>query len=198
VTSVSTQAIVRGILSDVPKKYQNPKLQIRRDVERPFYFIRYSARGKRRVQLIGFVDEMPAKEANKRRAAFLEVVNAGRLLIQADLKFRQVCEQFLAVRVPQLAFATRNNYQSYISNHVLPAFGEMKLCDIDGAVVESVNPGYCFKMAGWKFVRTSKDGKLHLLTKELESPTRGDSRAMRDEQEPSSESPTRPVKGKVK
>jgi hypothetical protein len=56
----------------VPKKYQNPKSQIRRDVERPFYFIRYSAKGRRRVQLIGFVDEMPAKEANKRRAAFLE------------------------------------------------------------------------------------------------------------------------------
>lgn len=71
-TSVSTQAILRGILSDVPKKYQNPKSQIRRDVERPFYFIRYSAKGRRRVQLIGFVDEMPAKEANKRRAAFLE------------------------------------------------------------------------------------------------------------------------------
>lgn len=135
--SVSTQAIVRSILSDVPKKYQNPKLQIRRDVERPFYFIRYSVKGRRRVQLIGFVDEMPAKEANKRRAAFLEVVNAGRLLIQADLKFRQVCEQFLAVRVPQLAFATQNNYRSYIKNHVLPRFGEMKLCDIDGSIVEA-------------------------------------------------------------
>lgn len=135
-TSVSTQAILRGILSDVPRKYQNPKLQIRRDVARPFYFVRYSARGKRRVQLIGFVDEMPAKEANKRRAAFLEVVNAGRLLIQADLKFQHVCERFLAIRVPQLAFATQNNYKSYISTHVLPAFGEMKLCDIDGAQVE--------------------------------------------------------------
>ena len=120
----------------MPRKYQNPKLQIRRDVERPFYFIRYSAKGRRRVQLIGFVDDMTAKEANKRRAAFLEVINAGRLLLQADLKFRQVCEQFLAVRVPQLAFATQNNYRSYIATHVLPAFGAMKLCDIDGSVVE--------------------------------------------------------------
>ncbi len=33
------------------------------------------------------------------------------------------------------------------------------------SAITSVNPGYCFKCAGWKFVRTSKDGKLHLLAK---------------------------------
>jgi hypothetical protein len=31
--------------------------------------------------------------------------------------------------------------------------------------IQSVNPGYCFKMAGWEFVRTTKSG-LHLLAKE--------------------------------
>jgi hypothetical protein len=31
--------------------------------------------------------------------------------------------------------------------------------------IASVNPGYCFKMAGWKFLRRAKDGK-HLLAKE--------------------------------
>lgn len=29
----------------------------------------------------------------------------------------------------------------------------------------SANPGYCFKQAGWKFLRRAKDGK-HLLVKE--------------------------------
>lgn len=37
---------------------------------------------------------------------------------------------------------------------------------IDPAKVQSVNPGYCFKMAGWVFVRRSTKGK-HLLTKDL-------------------------------
>lgn len=36
---------------------------------------------------------------------------------------------------------------------------------VDASKVASVNPGYCFKMAGWKFVRLSAGGK-HLLTKE--------------------------------
>lgn len=31
--------------------------------------------------------------------------------------------------------------------------------------IKSVNPGYCFKMAGWHFVRETADGK-HLLAKE--------------------------------
>lgn len=38
---------------------------------------------------------------------------------------------------------------------------------IDPAKVASVNPGYCFKRAGWRFVRIAASGK-HLLEKELQ------------------------------
>ena len=37
---------------------------------------------------------------------------------------------------------------------------------IDPRQVQSVNPGYCFKCAGWRFVRRSTKGK-HLLEKDL-------------------------------
>jgi hypothetical protein len=37
---------------------------------------------------------------------------------------------------------------------------------IDPAKVKSRNPGYCFKVAGWRFVRVTPSGK-HLLVKEL-------------------------------
>jgi hypothetical protein len=33
--------------------------------------------------------------------------------------------------------------------------------------IQSVNPGYCFKVAGWRFVRRTAAG-LHLLAKEVE------------------------------
>lgn len=36
---------------------------------------------------------------------------------------------------------------------------------VDPGKIASPNPGYCFKMAGYKFVRVSKGGK-HLLVKE--------------------------------
>ncbi len=42
---------------------------------------------------------------------------------------------------------------------------------IDPTKIASANPGYCFKQAGWKFLRRSPDGK-HILTKVLDfSPT---------------------------
>lgn len=37
---------------------------------------------------------------------------------------------------------------------------------VDPRYVQSPNPGYCFKLAGWKFVKRTKDGK-HLLVKAL-------------------------------
>lgn len=37
---------------------------------------------------------------------------------------------------------------------------------IDASKIASVNPGYCFKCAGWRYVRLSADGK-HLLEKDL-------------------------------
>lgn len=37
---------------------------------------------------------------------------------------------------------------------------------IDPAKVRSANPGFCFKVAGWHFVKRTKSGK-HLLTKDL-------------------------------
>lgn len=41
---------------------------------------------------------------------------------------------------------------------------------VDPKAVRSPNPGYCFKVAGWKFVRLSAGGK-HLLAKELTVPS---------------------------
>jgi len=37
---------------------------------------------------------------------------------------------------------------------------------INPAKIRSTNPGYCFKQAGWRFVRQNPDGK-HILEKQL-------------------------------
>lgn len=51
---------------------------------------------------------------------------------------------------------------------------------IDASKVRSVNPGYCFKMAGWKYQRLSAGGK-HLLSKFDELAAR--EKASKDKQE---------------
>ena len=50
---------------------------------------------------------------------------------------------------------------------------------IDPGKVRSANPGYCFKVAGWSFVRVSAGGK-HLLAKEHPSLSFSDATAGRD------------------
>jgi integrase len=140
--------IIRGILGTedaMPRKYQNPKLEIREDVERPYYFVRVTVpvftedgrRLQRQRRILGFVDEMTATKAKQERARLLEIVNAGRVLVQSQIRFKDIARRFLDVRVPQLGFAAQKKYRTQIENHILPAFGELRMCDIDRPAVEA-------------------------------------------------------------
>lgn len=129
----------------MPRRYQNGKLQVRRDVERPYYFVRVTvpriqADGGRKAtrprEILGFLDEISQKEALRRRAALLEAVNSGRLLVQAQAKFGDVADRFEKIRIPQLGVSTQSKYRTQIKLHIRPAFGELRLCDIDRPAVE--------------------------------------------------------------
>lgn len=148
-TAATRMTLIRGILGSaeelMPRKYQNGKLQIRDDVKRPYYFVRVSvpriqSDGERKSgrprEILGFIDEIGKKEALRRRAALLEVVNSGRLLVQSQAKFKDIVRRFLDTRVPQLGFSTQKKYRGQTNLHILPAFGEMKMCEIDSMAVE--------------------------------------------------------------
>lgn len=50
--------------------------------------------------------------------------------------------------------------------HAFDKWGSNRLYTyVDPTRVKSANPGYCFKCAGWHYVRTGKGGKI-LLAKE--------------------------------
>lgn len=128
----------------MPRKYQNGKLEIRRDVARPFYFVRVTVPkiteagrvAKREPRTIGFCDEISKKEALQRRAELLEIVNAGRVLVQSQIRFSEVVRRFQDIRLPQLGRATQAKYRTQIRLHILPAFGDLRMCDIDRPAVE--------------------------------------------------------------
>jgi len=130
----------------MPKKYQNPKLETRTDVKRHYYFIRVSVPARRQVdggktrkrepKILGFVDEISYKEAMKRRSEALELINAGRVLIQSQFKMKDIITQFQEIRVPQLGVPTQAQYRCQIENHILPAFGELRMCDVDRPLIE--------------------------------------------------------------
>src|ERR1700679_941836 len=97
---------IRGMLDGcedgMPRKFQNPKLEIRRDGKRPYYFIRVTLpkitkeglRRKREQRILGFVDEISVKEARTRRAEALGLVNAGKVLVQSQIRFKDVHKRF--------------------------------------------------------------------------------------------------------
>lgn len=135
-------AMIRSFLekdySDVPKKYQNPKLLKRTDVPVPFYYLRARLRKgePRRILKLGFCHEMTVKAAMQARADALSAVNAGLLVVQAHRKFRELVERFESIRLPEFGAGTQGRYTSQIHKHILPAFGDRRLADIDTALIE--------------------------------------------------------------
>jgi len=130
-------------------------LEIRRDVEGPYYFVRVTlpviteaGRGlKRERRILGFLDDTTVKQAKQE---LLEIVNAGRVLTQSQIRFKDVARRFLDVRVPQLGFVTQNKYRTQIENHISPAFGELRMCDIDRPAVEAwLNAKVEAGLGGW-------------------------------------------------
>jgi integrase len=65
----------------------------------------------------------------------MATINAGKFVFQSQIAFRELVERFLALHVPTLGSATRENYQMQIKNHILPAFGDLRLCDITKTIV---------------------------------------------------------------
>jgi integrase len=130
----------------MPRKYQNPKLEVRRDVDRPYYFIRVSVpmitsagttTRTRERKILGFLDEISRRDAMHRRAEILEAVNAGRVILASQVRMRDLIVRYKEARLPMLGAGTAARYTSQIDRHVLPAFGERKLCDVDRAAIET-------------------------------------------------------------
>jgi len=91
----------------------------------------------RRPIRLGFCDEMTRSEAKQKKQEVMATLNGGRFIIQSQLPFRALAERFLAVRVPQLAFSTQGKYTGIIERHILPAFKDLQLFEIDRPTVEA-------------------------------------------------------------
>jgi len=82
-----------------------------------------------------FVNEITMREAKARKQQIMATINTGKFVFQSQIAFRGLVERFLALHVPTLGSATRENYQTQIKNHILPAFGDLRLCDINRTIV---------------------------------------------------------------
>ncbi|HLH43122.1 MAG TPA: N-terminal phage integrase SAM-like domain-containing protein, partial [Bryobacteraceae bacterium] len=64
-------------------------------------------------------------------------INAGKLILQAQIPFSQLAEKYREARLPKLSAAARERYESQIENHILPVFGKAELADIDRQSIEA-------------------------------------------------------------
>lgn len=86
---------------------------------------------KRRSVILGLVSELGKKEAKKKLDELLLPLNQGKFVPHSTLTFRQFCEQFFAAGVyPSLKPSTAKRYQRTLRTHLLPAFGDRRLCDL--------------------------------------------------------------------
>lgn len=182
--------MIRDLLGGehMPKKYQSGRLEVRRDVKRPYYFVRASikrpdANGvwktSRPPHKLGFLDEITLKEAKQLRAEVLEGINAGRFVAQSQMPFRILAKKFTETRLPLLGVATQAQYKCQIENHLVPAFGKMKVGEIDRPAVEQFLTAKAETLGWWSrnnlrsilsaIFKAAKDWKLW----EGENPTLG-------------------------
>lgn len=143
----------------MPRKYQDGKLLVRKDVARPYWFVKVTTprinaeTGQREPwrhsERIGFKDEITRSRAMEIRAQLLERVNAHRTLAHAGSTFEQVAKRFLSARVPMLGAATQKKYKLQIENHLIPGFGTMKLDEIDRPAVEQFLTAKSERLGWW-------------------------------------------------
>jgi integrase len=126
-------------------RFQDPKVQTRKDVGRPFYFIRpmVSVVGngvitrKQKSIPLGFCDEISMKQAKAIKQERMFAINQGKYFAQAQIPFKAILQKYVTAHLPTLGDATQGKYNSHIENHIKPAFYDLRVCDIDTPTVQA-------------------------------------------------------------
>ena len=127
------------------QRYQDPPIEERRDVKRPFYYIRpyvpvVTPRGlerKRTSIQLGFTNEMSKRQAKAAKEQIMATVNSGKFLVQSQLLFSSVLEKYEAIAIPDLGPEAQLTYKRHIRLHVRPHFEKLRMCDIDRMAVKA-------------------------------------------------------------
>lgn len=85
-----------------------------------------------RSVVLGLVNDIPTKrEARRLLEAQLQPINQGRQRPVSMLPFRRFAlEKWEPAILPTVKQTTQRDYRSLLRRHLLPMFGEMRLCDI--------------------------------------------------------------------
>lgn len=106
---------------------------------------------KRESTILGFACEITRRQALKLAEEQLRPLNAGKITPLSSLTFRQFVEiHFITNFLPTLKSSTQTRYQGTLDTHLLPAFGDARLCDIGTLDVQRFVLQKMEKGLGWE------------------------------------------------
>ena len=94
--------------------------------------------GRRRAStILGYCSDMTVKQARKEAERRLSPLNTGKVVPFSTLSIREfVVQFFVTLAFPILKESTRRRYRSILKVHLLPAFGDHRICDVHAVEVQ--------------------------------------------------------------
>lgn len=91
----------------------------------------------RETTILGSVSDLTKRQAQKLANEFLLPVNRGKVTPLSTLTFREFLERFFVPNaLPTLKVSTQKRYLRTLKTHLLPAFGNSRLCDITNLAIQ--------------------------------------------------------------
>src|SRR5215470_8485929 len=106
---------------------------------------------KRESMILGPVSELTRKQAKKLAEEHLRPLNLGKITPMSDVTFRDFVERHLVPNLfPTLKPSTQQKYLSTFRTHLVPAFGSMRLCEIEALVLQRFVLAKMHAGLGWE------------------------------------------------
>ena len=127
------------------REFQRPNV-LKHEGPRPYWYIRYRVKvltgphqieRKEKRHWLGNCDEITKREAERLCEQVMGKVNQQVFTIQNQIPFGEFVKQYLNQHVSTLAPGPKQKYTSLLKNHILPAFGEGRLCDVRTEIVQA-------------------------------------------------------------
>ncbi len=127
------------------REFQQPCV-LKHEGPQPYWYVRYRVKiltgpnqieRKEKRHWLGRCDKMTKRQAERLRDKILQKVNDQVFTIQNQIPFGEFVKLYLDQHVSTLAPGPKQKYTSLLKNHILPEFGEKRLCDVRNDIVQS-------------------------------------------------------------
>ena len=147
---------------------QHPSV-LKTKAKRPRWYFRFvldtmvdrrkTERKEQRPIYLGFCDEMGKRAAEKLRDEKLQSINNKPLVVQSQVLMKDLVQAYKEAYLPGLKPSTRHSYSHQLDKNILPAFGPLRLCDIDALKVQK----WVYSMEDSGLARSSRQNNLAVL-----------------------------------